>query len=227
MQTWALHSCIVVVGTKLGSGLEAPVQTLHTSGTLCSFYHYGTTALTKVGTTLCHSTWKEMFALNKQFESQLIPDLCYSGNANSSYTFVTVQIGCITDLKRIGCRVCNWWPHTLPVEAQELLLHLYLPWLPTCSPIVENPSCLQTTAASCSSHSWSQTIPHVLLKHISTLPSYSFVPLISRTANVRQGVGGTVVGCGSVEDAVVGQMRISRVTVVDPGTRNLSNKLKI
>ena len=44
---------------------------------------------------------------------------------------------------------------------------------------------------------------------------------------MRQGVGGTVVGCGSVEDAVVGQMRISRVTVVDPGTRNLSNKLKI
>jgi len=59
---------------------------------------------------------------------------------------------------------------------------------------------------------------------------------------VRQGVGGTVVGRGGgvevivsagVEDiicgagVVVGQMRISRVTVVDPGTRNLSNKLKI
>ena len=122
-QTWALYCCIVAVGAWLRAGLEAPVQTLLTSGTLCTFYHYGTTALTKVGTTLCHSTWKEMFALNKQFESQLIPDLCYSGNANSSYTFVTVQIGCITNLKWIGCRVRKWWPHTLSIEAQELLLH--------------------------------------------------------------------------------------------------------
>jgi len=62
---------------------------------------------------------------------------------------------------------------------------------------------------------------------------------MSRTANVRQGVGGTVVGRGGgvevivssgVEDiicggagVVVGQMRISRVTVVEPGTQNLSN----
>jgi len=48
---------------------------------------------------------------------------------------------------------------------------------------------------------------------------------MSRTANVRQGVGGTVVGRGGGVD--VGQMRISRVTVVEPGTQNLSKKLKV
>ena len=74
------------------------------------------------------------------------------------------------------------------------------------SPAGENPSCLQTTAASCTSHSWSQTVPHLLLKHISTLPSCSFVPLTSRTPNVRQDIGGNGVGCGAV---VVGQMCIS------------------
>ena len=89
---------------------------------------------------------------------------------------------------------------------------------------MENPSCLQTTAASCSSHSLSQTVPQVLFKHISTLPSYWVVPLTSRTENLRQGVGGRSVGRGGGEDVgtvvVVGQMRTSRVTVVDPGTRN-------
>ena len=65
---------------------------------------------------------------------------------------------------------------------------------------------------------------------------------MSRMANVRQGVGGTVVGRGGgvevivsagVEDiicgagVVVGQMRISRLNVVEPGTRNFSTKLKV
>ena len=63
--------------------------------------------------------------------------------------------------------------------------------------LVENPSCLQTTCASCSSHSMSQIVPQVLLKHISTLPPYAFVPLMSRTPYVRQGVGGKGVGCGA------------------------------
>jgi len=38
-----------------------------------------------------------MFALNKQFESQLIPDLCYSGNANSSYTMRTPRLEVVTE----------------------------------------------------------------------------------------------------------------------------------
>ena len=56
----------------------------------------------------------------------------------------------------------------------------------------ENPSSLQTTAASCASHSLSQTVPHVLLKHISTLPSYMFVPLTSRRPQGKS-VGSVVV----------------------------------
>ena len=57
------------------------------------------------------------------------------------------------------------------------------------SPIGENPSCLQTTAASCASHPWSQIVPHLLLEQISTLPSCSFVPLTSQTPFSTQGSG--------------------------------------
>ena len=38
-------------------------------------------------------------------------------------------------------------------------------------PILVNPSCLQTTPASVSSHIWSHTVPHSLLRQISTRPS--------------------------------------------------------
>ena len=45
-----------------------------------------------------------------------------------------------------------------------------------CIPIVENPSCLQTTLASDVLQESSHTVPHVLLLQSSTRPSYRFVP---------------------------------------------------
>ena len=78
--------------------------------------------------------------------------------------------------------------HYIDPRLSECLHHI------NSSPAGENPSCLQTTAASCASQSRSQTVPHLLLKHISTLPSCSFVPLTSRTPNVKHGIGGCVGG---------------------------------
>ena len=48
-------------------------------------------------------------------------------------------------------------------------LHKYVP-------IVENPSCLQTTLASRVLQESSHTVPHVLLLQSFTRPSYRFVP---------------------------------------------------
>ena len=50
------------------------------------------------------------------------------------------------------------------------------------SPIVENPSCLQTTVASILSQFTSHTVPHTPFKQISTLPSNSVWPPLNRTA---------------------------------------------
>ena len=77
--------------------------------------------------------------------------------------------------------------HYIDPRLSECLHHI------NSSPAGENPSCLQTTAASCASQSRSQIVPHLLLKHISTLPSCSFVPLTSRTPNVKHGIGDCVV----------------------------------
>lgn len=48
-------------------------------------------------------------------------------------------------------------------------------------PVVEIPSCLQTTIASALLQKSSHTLPHWLLTHTSTLPSKSYVPDASRT----------------------------------------------
>ena len=42
--------------------------------------------------------------------------------------------------------------------------------------LVGYPNCLQTTCASAVSHESSHTVPQLLLKHTSTLPSYMFDP---------------------------------------------------
>ena len=45
--------------------------------------------------------------------------------------------------------------------------------------VVENPSCLHTTTASLVPQKSSQTVPHVLLLHTSTRPSFGTAPLTS------------------------------------------------
>ena len=52
------------------------------------------------------------------------------------------------------------------------------------------PNCLQTTEASILSHPSSQTVPHALLMHTSTLPSPATFPLRSRIApSVQDALG--------------------------------------
>ena len=52
----------------------------------------------------------------------------------------------------------------------------------TNKPVVDNPSCLQTTVASALSHRSSQTVPHTLLWQYSTRPSKLVAPPTSLTA---------------------------------------------
>ena len=54
------------------------------------------------------------------------------------------------------------------------------------SPVVGNPSCLQTTSASLKSQKSWHTEPQVLLKHTSTLPSSSVRPSTSLTSVLLQ-----------------------------------------
>ena len=52
--------------------------------------------------------------------------------------------------------------------------------------VVTNPSCLQTTLASLSSHPSSHTVPHSLLIQISTLPSKGLKPPDNLTSPYEQ-----------------------------------------
>ena len=55
-----------------------------------------------------------------------------------------------------------------------------------CSPVLGNPSCLQTTSASLKSQKSSHTLPQELLKHTSTRPSCSVRPSTNLTSPVLQ-----------------------------------------
>ncbi len=80
----------------------------------------------------------------------------------------------------VPCPKVAWPSACTPDDTKIIDSNLHGDW--NYSPVEDSPSCLQTTPASVVSHIWSHTVPHSLLRQISTRPSRLLVPPIRRTS---------------------------------------------